>query len=255
MPILSPELRERVAAHPAWYHTIDLADDVTTPGFCDLRPFAPTALPASLEGRRCLDVGTFDGFWAFELERRGAASVHTLDLPDGTMADWPPNTREANLADTAASGLEWGTGFLLAREALGSDVHRVLGTVYELEESWTDGPVDLVLCGTILQHLRDPVGALERMRDVLRPGGELLMIEAYSVPLTRRHPRRAVAEYRPVVPGSRYTWWLGNLATLRGYAATIGLEPVPGAKPVTHRPLRGAGKGDHVVALRFRRPA
>ena len=255
MPSSPEAVAERVAAHPAWYHTIDLVDGVSTPGFCDLRPFAPEALPASLEGRRCLDVGTFDGFWAFELERRGAASVHTLDLPDGTQADWPPNTREANLADTRASGLQWGTGFLLAHEVLESNVQRVLGTVYELEASWTDGPVDLVLCGTILQHLRDPVGALERMRDVLEPGGELLMIEAYSVPLTRRHPRRAVAEYRPVVPGSRYTWWLGNLATLRGYAATVGLEPVPGATPVTHRPLRGAGKGDHVVALRFRRPA
>lgn len=254
-PSLSPELRDRVAGHPAWYHTIDLAPDLSTPGFCDLRPFAPEALPASTAGLRCLDVGTFDGFWAFELERRGATSVHTLDLPDGTQADWPPNTRAANLADTAASGLEWGTGFLLAHEALGSSVHRVLGTVYELEESWTDGPVDLVLCGTILQHLRDPVGALERMRDVLKPGGELLMIEAYSVPLTRRHPRRAVAEYRPVVPGSRYTWWLGNLATLRGYAATVGLEIVGDGKPVTHRPLRGAGKGDHVARLRFRRPA
>jgi hypothetical protein len=30
--------------------------------------------PSSLAGMRCLDIGTMDDFWAFELERRGAAS-------------------------------------------------------------------------------------------------------------------------------------------------------------------------------------
>jgi tRNA (mo5U34)-methyltransferase len=247
------DLSRRVADHPGWYHTIDLAEGVATPGFCDLRPFAPKALPESFAGRRCLDVGTFDGFWAFQMERRSADRVFALDLPDGTQADWPPNTRAANLAESAATGLEWGSGFRLAHEALGSAVQRVEGNIYDLVPEWLGGPVDVVLCGTILQHLRDPVGALERMRGVLVPGGELLMIEAYSVPLTRRHPRRPVAEFRPAVPGSKFTWWLPNVVTLRGLAATAGFEP--GDDHVArHRPLRGAGRGDHVISMRFRAP-
>ncbi len=247
------DLRTRVDEHPGWYHTIELAPGVATPGFCDLRPFAPQALPASLAGKRCLDVGTFDGFWAFSLEARGADAVFALDLPDGTQADWPPNTRDANLAESAATGLEWGSGFKLAHEALGSKVRRVEGNVYDLAPEWLGGPVDVVLCGTILQHLRDPVGALERMRGVLVPGGELLMIEAYSVPLTRRHPRRPVAEFRPAVPGSKFTWWLPNIATLQGLATTAGFTALDDDSP-RHRPVRGAGKGDHVVRLRYSAP-
>ncbi len=248
------DLQRRVAEHPGWYHTIDLSPEVATPGFCDLRPFAPDALPASLEGKRCLDVGTFDGFWAFQLEARGAAEVFALDLPDGTQADWPPNTREANLAESRATGLEWGSGFKLAHEALGSQVRRVEGNVYDLTPEWTGGPVDIVLCGTILQHLRDPVGALENMRRTLVPGGTLLMIEAYSVPLTRRHPKRPVAEYRPAVPGSKFTWWLPNIAALQGWAETAGFTRADDSI-ARHRPLRGAGRGDHVVSLRYSSPA
>ena len=247
------DLARRVAEHPGWYHTIDLPGGVATPGYCDLRPFAPDALPSSLAGRRCLDVGTFDGFWAFELERRGAAEVLALDLADGTQADWPPNTREENLAATRRSGLAWGSGFALAHAALESRVRRVEGTVYDLAPDWLGGPVDLVLCGTLLQHLRDPTAALERMREVLRPGGILEVIESYSVALTRAHPRRPVAEYRPPAQGSQFTWWVPNLAALRGWATTAGFTPAPppSGRPARHRPLRGAGRGDRLVALTF----
>ena len=247
------ELADRVAAHPGWYHTIDLPDGLETPGFADLRPFAPQALPDSLAGKRCLDVGTFDGFWAFSLEARGPEVVYALDLPDGTQADWPPNTREENLAASRATGLEWGSGFKLAHEALGSAVRRIEGNVYDLNPGWTDGPVDVLLCGTILQHLRDPTGALERMRETLKPGGTLLMIEAYSVPMTRRHRNLAVAEYRPSVAGSQFTWWMPNIATLRGWATTAGF--VETGEPIAkHKPVKNSGKGDHVCRLTFTAP-
>ena len=44
-------------------------------------------VPADLSGLRCLDVGTMDGFWAFEMERRGAASVTAIDLDDPNALD------------------------------------------------------------------------------------------------------------------------------------------------------------------------
>ena len=50
----------------AWYHTIDLKDGSTTPGWYDTRAMpASIEWPAALKGGRCIDVGTFDGFWAF----------------------------------------------------------------------------------------------------------------------------------------------------------------------------------------------
>ena len=53
-------------AEQEWYHTLELAPGVVTPGWFDTREVPQRLpIPASLAGRRCLDVGTFDGFWAF----------------------------------------------------------------------------------------------------------------------------------------------------------------------------------------------
>ncbi len=251
MPGVS-SLAADVAAHPGWYHTIDLPGGVTTPGFCDLRPFAGAALPPSFAGRRVLDVGTFDGFFAFEAERRGAARVFALDLPDGTQAEWPPNTAAENLAASRQQGLEWGSGFKLAHAALGSAVERVEGNVYDLTREWLGGPVETTIISTVLQHVRDPIAALERIRETLVPGGELLLLDTYSVAMTRLHPRRPLAEFRPAVPGSKFTWWVPNLCALKGWATTAGF--LGGEELTRHKPLRGAGAGDHLVALRFLAP-
>ncbi len=87
-PLASPfrmtaqELASSVERYP-WYHTLELGDGVVTKGMFDHRPHLDHyPIPADLSGKRCLDVATMDGFWAFEMERRGAASVVALDLED-----------------------------------------------------------------------------------------------------------------------------------------------------------------------------
>jgi hypothetical protein len=55
---------------------------------------ASKILPADLTGRRALDVGSFDGFSAFELERRGA-DVVAIDVEDVGAVPLPTNNREA----------------------------------------------------------------------------------------------------------------------------------------------------------------
>ncbi len=151
------ELREQVAGRQ-WYHTLELAPGVRTPGWFDLRETAAALLPASLAGRRCLDVGTFDGFWAFEMERRGAAEVIAIDILDPRRWDWP-----ANSADEVVAALgerkRGGAGFELAREALGSAVERRELSVYDLDPDEI-GSFDFVYVGSLLLHLRDPVRAL-----------------------------------------------------------------------------------------------
>ena len=79
--------RARVAELECW-HTIEVAAGVVTPGGWDLRDTARRLpWPPSLAGLRCLDVGTMDGFWAFELERRGAAEVVASDVLDASRLD------------------------------------------------------------------------------------------------------------------------------------------------------------------------
>src|SRR3712207_3284092 len=78
-----------------WYHTIELAPGVVTPGWHDTRPIvSQIPLPASLAGKRCLDVGAVDGFWAFEMERRGAQEVVAIDILDPQEWDWPLGSDE-----------------------------------------------------------------------------------------------------------------------------------------------------------------
>ena len=60
--------------------------------FPHLRETASRVLPESLAGVRALDIGTFDGFWAFEMERRGAEVV-AIDIERVGQAQLPPSNR------------------------------------------------------------------------------------------------------------------------------------------------------------------
>lgn len=247
----------RVAAeHAGWYHTLDLAAGVTTRGFCDLRPLLPHALPPDLRGRRCLDVGTFDGMYAFAMEERGAAEVVGIDVPDPADLDHPPLTRESNLAIVRETGIWPGDGFRAAAAARRSRARWVGCNVYDLDADAVGGPVDFAVVSTILQHLRNPVGALERVRDTLVPGGTAVVVEAFVPRLTRLHPREPVLQFRAGSTSSNYTWQVPNLAGLRAWVTAAGLDILPG-RPFRYR-LRGPnaiGRGTSLAVLRVRRPA
>ena len=115
--------------------------------------------PPSLRGMRCLDVGTMDGFWAFELERRGAGEVVAIDLVD-------PRKRPT---------------FRVAADLLGSRASCRKLSVYDLDPSDV-GVFDVVVMGYVLQMLREPFRGLEAVRSVCR--GHLMVIETVSRPLS-----------------------------------------------------------------------
>ncbi|MEJ7786772.1 MAG: methyltransferase domain-containing protein [Solirubrobacteraceae bacterium] len=215
--------RAAVAGNPTWYHTIELAPGVSTPGFVDLRALARDVLPDDLAGLRALDCGTFDGFWAFEMEKRGA-NVVAIDVEKVDDAEWPPNNRERLLADLAARRVELGLGFRLARETLGSSVDRRLCPIYELSADRIGGQVDLAFLGALQLHLRDPVRALERIHQTLRPGGKLLMFEPFTMRHTLLHPRTPLAELQPL--STPFNWWYPNIAGLRALMQIAGFADV-----------------------------
>ncbi len=221
MDLLNPA--DAIAANPGWYHTIELAPGVVTPGQIDLRETAAKVLPDDLAGKRALDVGTFDGFWAFEMERRGAAVV-AIDVPTLEAAEWPAINRERLEATARDWGLELGRGFRLAAEALASSVERVECHVQQLSPDRIGGPVQFVFSGAILLHLRDPVGALERIHGVLEPGGQLVLLEPFSPRATIRSPRGPMADFQPLA--TDFNWWLPNLAGLRGWLAAARFDQI-----------------------------
>ena len=206
-----------------WYHSIELRPGEVTPGQVDLRQLPARLFPDDLRGRRALDAGTFDGFWAFELEKRGA-DVVAIDVEKIDDAQWPPFRRERLRAEAAEMDLELGRGFRTAAEALGSNVERVICDIRELAPDRVGGPVDLAFCGALLLHLRDPVGALERLRETLAPGGSLILLEPIAVRETLLSPRRPVARFEPL--STTFNWWRPNLAALTGWLGTAGFSRV-----------------------------
>ena len=106
---------------------------------------------------RALDVGTWDGFWAFEMERRGAEVV-ALDLDDEATLDWPPRRRPATFPTEPR-----GAGFRLAHELLGSSVERVVLSASTTRRRRSSGRSTSSSAASVLIHLRDQLLALERI--------------------------------------------------------------------------------------------
>jgi tRNA (mo5U34)-methyltransferase len=215
MTASSMDLRER-AASIYWYHALELAPGVVTDGEFDLRPFVGSyGLPARLDGMRCLDVGSFDGFWAFEMERRGAAEVIALDLDDEGELDWPPRRRPAQFR-----GVLGGKGFNLAKEVFASSVQRIVGNVYDADPAAL-GTFDLVICGSVLLHVRDQLLALERIARLCR--GTFISAEGYDrlIGLLPFPASRWFADRE-----SSVVFWLPGARTWRRMLWTAGFDQV-----------------------------
>jgi tRNA (mo5U34)-methyltransferase len=210
---------EASVAGLSWYHTLELPGAITTPGWLDHRAIvSKVPLAPSLKGKRCLDVGTFNGFWAFEMERRGASEVVAVDVLDPLQWDWPYGSDPSVIAEIGAR-MAGGEGFELARAALGSSVTREERSIYDLDPVDL-GHFDVVYIGSLLVHLKDPVRALERVRSVCR--GSLTVVDGIDLPLTLRSPR--LPSFHLDGRG-RPWWWYPNLAGLQRLVSVGGFTP------------------------------
>jgi tRNA (mo5U34)-methyltransferase len=216
-PTSASELQAEVERYP-WYHTLELGDGVVTKGMFDHRPHMQHyPIPADLTGKRCLDVATMDGYWAFEMERRGAASVTALDLEDPEALDWPAALRgqDKTMDETKPQR------FALAKEALGSKVERVLMSAYDLSPEL--GMFDFVFCGDLLLHLKDPITPVENIRSVCTESAVIVNV----IKKFRFYEGRPMAELDGI---DVFQWWLTNLAGLVRIVRAAGfsrVEPAP----------------------------
>jgi len=196
MAIDTESIRGRIAKHPNWYHRIELAPGLVTPGVHDsqagLRLLDALGLPRDCSGLRVLDIGCRDGFFAFELERR-KASVVGLDYADPAI-----------------------TGFSIAAEILGSHVEYRVENIYDLDPR-RHGLFDLVLFLGVLYHLRNPILALDRVRSVCKPGAIVFVetqiclepaVAELDLPLWQFFPRDSLH-------GDATNKWAPNLAGLK----------------------------------------
>jgi SAM-dependent methyltransferase len=241
--------REALARNRVWYHTIELAPGIATPGQIDWRNRVTKILPDDLQGLRALDVGTFDGFWAFEMEKRGA-EVTAVDLPGMESAEWNPLRRETLLARRTEMDLELGQGFAAAKAALGAKAERLPCNVYDLSPDVVGGAVDVIFLGAILLHLRDPVRGLEQVRATLKPGGRLISLEPFSVRETITGRGRAVARFETLF--TDFNWWRPNLAGLAAWIGVAGFVDI--RRSGFHRPPSTKSMREWHTVLNARNP-
>jgi len=120
-------------------------------------------IPADLSGKSVLDIGTWDGYFAFECERRGAKRVLAIDTWNGEKEF---------------------QAFLFAHKSLGSKVEYMRLDAHDISPAIT-GTFDLVLCAGVLYHFRHPLAALEKIRSVTQ---NQLIVETNSlIPAVHEH--------------------------------------------------------------------
>jgi tRNA (mo5U34)-methyltransferase len=247
------ELQARIDQHPFWYHTIDVAPGVTTKGQFDLRPIVDQLPWPDVRGKRCLDVGTFDGFMAFELERRGAAEVVAVDIEDHHLWDWPPDYRAE--VDRTVEREAWppkGAGFRIISELTGSKVDWRPVSVYDLSSADL-GKFDVVVCGSLMLHLRDPIRALEEIRRVT--DGYFLSSEQIELSLTLTSRRQPLFTLNG--SGGLCQWFNFNAAGHERLVYAAGFEILRRTKPYveafnTHpKPARSKRERLRAAGIKF----
>ncbi|MDX2182037.1 MAG: methyltransferase domain-containing protein [Bryobacteraceae bacterium] len=197
--------RER-HARTGWWHSFEFPDGTRIDGACDLAGLRDRIgqfpIPDDLRGKRALDIGTWDGWFAFELERRGAQVV-AVDTWDN------PNFREAHTR-------------------LGSRVEYLQADVYELSPD-VHGRFDIVLFMGVLYHLKHPLLALER---VCALSTDFVAVDSYIlrpelVDGTRWADRPMMEFYETTEFGGQIdNWCAPNLAGLMALCRTAGFARV-----------------------------
>ena len=185
-----------------WYHSIELPSGDVIPGIQGLeqqrRRLRQFPIPQDLRGKRVLDIGAWDGWFSFEMEKRGA-SVVAVDA-----------VRNEKL--------------LQARELLGSGIEYHVSDVCDLRPSEL-GAFDIVLFLGVLYHLKHPLLALER---VCAMSKDLVCVE--SLVVNDGYDPDAVPAmefYETNELGGQFDNWVGpNLACLLAMCRSAGFARV-----------------------------
>jgi tRNA (mo5U34)-methyltransferase len=175
-----------------WVHTIDLGNGIVTPGRWPPNGLILQAFDQiDFTGKRVLDIGSWDGLWSFEAEKRGAAEVYATD-------------------DISQRHVHSTRTFTLAKDILESNVRYFPETPVERVPS-LGVKFDIVLFLGVYYHLRDPLRALAILRSVLNEGG-LIIIEGEVCYNRRKSFARFL--YTDIVYDDSSNWWIPSIKCL-----------------------------------------
>lgn len=176
---------------------MDLGGGLVVEGSYDLSAHLDCyRLPENLTGTTVLDVGTSSGYFAMECASRGAG-VTAIDLWDSPFA-------EELFAFSAGT------------------IRYVKQDLYGLDASF--GTFDLVICGSLLLHLPDPVGAFRCLRSVC---AGRLVLSTTTIAEDALDPR-PLCHFDGIkaTDGDYWAYWGINAAALVRMATVAGFTSV-----------------------------
>jgi 2-polyprenyl-3-methyl-5-hydroxy-6-metoxy-1,4-benzoquinol methylase len=206
-------LAEELRRGPGCYHRLDFGDGLVVDGIFDIDKYLHRYhLPRDLRGATVLDVGTASGYFALTCAARGA-EVTAIDVWDALPV--------VDVLGAERTGIRY-----------------VQRDLYTLDEEF--GTFDLVVCGSLLLHLPDPLGAIRKLRQACR--GTAIISTAATEDSANDQRRRCVFVGEQV-PGTEYwTYWalgasaLARMCEVAGFAEVdnvdhFDLMPEPGSMP------------------------
>jgi tRNA (mo5U34)-methyltransferase len=194
-----------------WYHSIELPDGRVIPGFQSLdasrNRLAQFPVPADLRGKRALDIGAWDGWFSFELERRGARVMAV----DSTAIE----------------------RFRIARDLLGSQVEYRVDDVCRLSPAKI-GYFDVVMFLGVLYHLKHPLLALEKVCELAT---DMVCVESFVTDDGADLAAKPVMEfYETTELCGQFDNWVGpNTACLLAMCRAAGFARVHLESVLDHR--------------------
>lgn len=195
-----------------WWHSFEMPDGSRIDGVCSLESLkhriAQFPIPEDLRGKRVLDIGTWDGWFAFEMERRGA-NVVAIDCWENPLFHEMHARRNSRV-----------------------EYHQL--DMFELTPARI-GKFDIVLFMGVLYHLKHPLLALERVCALTT---DLAAVDSFILREEHRPGighRAAMEFYETSEMGGQTDNWVGpSLECLLAFCRTAGFARVELRNVIEH---------------------
>jgi tRNA (mo5U34)-methyltransferase len=226
------EFKAKCREQDYWYHSYYFDNGFVQRGDYDIgHDIADYTFPQSMEGMSVLDIGTGSGWFATFFEQLGA-DVTATDVrgrfewdifgrdqyPDVTTEKQSPDRILPNGQSIYYSGVS--KGFWIMKDMLGLKAEYVNARVSDIcPELFGGKKFDLVFMGSVLMHLRDPIGALMAAHSVCK---HLLVATSYMLP-DAFSPNTPVMQMRELA-GDGISWWIPNRPCIVQWIKAAGFK-------------------------------
>ncbi|MGD1067216.1 MAG: class I SAM-dependent methyltransferase [Vulcanimicrobiaceae bacterium] len=207
-----------------WLQKWEIEPGLFTPGQADVELLLQRlGLPEDMTGLSVLDIGAFDGAISFVCERRNAARVVAQDV-------------------------QMRSTIRLLRDYLGSKIEFFESSPYELDPA-VIGQFDIVIFSGVLYHMRYPLLAIDRVREVAK---DRVFVETHVANINLSNPppgfENVMFFYERDAINNDYSNWHGpTVSTVMAMFRSAGFS-------IEHRAQWGDRAGFHARVVPGPRP-